>query len=133
MLQMRISMAAVRRFAREVGRRFQPEKIILFGSYAYGAPSADSDVDILVVMPTRSELDQAVKICWEIPVAFPMDLIVRTPRHLERQLADGDSFHTLIVTKGKTLYEKANTGMGAQGRKRLSAGKKARPKPRTIS
>jgi hypothetical protein len=55
-------MSAIRQFARQVVRRFAPEKIILFGSYAYGRPHADSDVDILVVMPARNEIDQAVRI-----------------------------------------------------------------------
>ena len=55
-------MSAIRRFAREVAQRFEPEKIILFGSHAYGTPHADSDVDILVVMPARNEIDQAVRI-----------------------------------------------------------------------
>src|SRR5207302_1043262 len=72
----------IRRFAREVADRFQPEKIILFGSYAYGRPHADSDVDILVVMPARNELDQAVKICLAVDYHFPLDLLVRTPGNL---------------------------------------------------
>ena len=49
-----IPMSVIRRFAREVTERFHPEKIILFGSYAYGQPHADSDVDMLVVMPARN-------------------------------------------------------------------------------
>jgi predicted nucleotidyltransferase len=53
-------MHLIRRFARQVAERFQPDKIILFGSYAYGTPHADSDVDILVIMPTRNQLEQAV-------------------------------------------------------------------------
>jgi uncharacterized protein len=53
----------IRRFARDVAERFHPDKIILFGSYAYGEPHPDSDVDILVIMPAGNELDQAVKIC----------------------------------------------------------------------
>jgi hypothetical protein len=57
-----IPLAEIRRFARQVAEQFQPEKIILFGSYAYGTPHADSDVDILVVMPTRNQLDQAEEI-----------------------------------------------------------------------
>ena len=52
----------IRRFARQVAERFRPDKIILFGSYAYGTPHADSDVDILVVMPARNQIDQAVRI-----------------------------------------------------------------------
>jgi hypothetical protein len=51
-----VPMRLIRRFAREVAERFHPEKIILFGSHAYGTPHEDSDVDILVVMPTRTEL-----------------------------------------------------------------------------
>ena len=100
-----VPMAAIRRFAREVARRFQPEKIILFGSYAYGTPGKDSDVDILVVMPARNQHDQAVKIRWEVPRSFPLDLIVRTPKNLAWRLTAGESFHTEIVTKGKVLYE----------------------------
>src|SRR5438477_3465207 len=79
----------IRRFAREVAERFQPEKIILFGSYAYGQPHADSDVDILVIMPTANELDQAVKICLAVEYNFPVDLLVRTPKNLAWRLAEG--------------------------------------------
>jgi predicted nucleotidyltransferase len=49
-----VPMSAIRRYARQVAERFDPDKIILFGSYAYGKPTPDSDVDLLVVMPTRS-------------------------------------------------------------------------------
>jgi predicted nucleotidyltransferase len=52
-----IPMRVIRRFARDVAEQFHPDKIILFGSYAYGTPHADSDVDILVVMPARNQLD----------------------------------------------------------------------------
>jgi predicted nucleotidyltransferase len=72
-----IPMRLIRRFARQVGERFEPQKIILFGSYAYGTPHADSDVDILVIMPARNQLDQAVRISLEIDPPFPLDIIVR--------------------------------------------------------
>src|SRR5438874_11439933 len=111
-----VPMAVIRRFARQVAERFQPEKIILFGSYAYGTPHADSDVDILVVMPARNQLDQAVRIRWKVPAPFPMDLIVRTPKNLQWRLDEGESFHTEIVTNGKVLYEKSDSGTGAKGR-----------------
>jgi len=125
-----IPMAVIRRFARQVAERFSPDKIILFGSYAYGEPHADSDVDILVVMPARNQHDQAVKIRWEIPAPFPMDLIVRTPKNLGWRLEEGESFHTEIVTKGKVLYEKVHARMGAQGRRRLQGRKKTRQRSR---
>ncbi len=74
-------MSAIRRYARQIVRRFHPEKIILFGSYAYGKPSPDSDVDLLVVMPTRNQVEQAVRIDEAIEErGFPLDLLVRTPR-----------------------------------------------------
>ncbi len=69
-----VLMAEIRRFARQVAERFQPDMIILFGSHAYGTLHSDSDVDILVIMPARNQHDQAVKIRLEIPVPFPMDL-----------------------------------------------------------
>ena len=46
-------MSAIKRFARQIAERFHPEKIVLFGSYAYGKPHEESDVDLLVIMPTR--------------------------------------------------------------------------------
>lgn len=119
-------MSDIRKFARKVGRKFKPEKIILFGSYAYGTPSADSDVDILVVMPARNQHDQAVKIRWEVPRSFPMDLIVWTPKNLGWRLAAGESFHTEIMTKGKVLYEAKDARMGEKGRRGLSGRNRAR-------
>src|SRR5687768_13841293 len=115
-----VPMSAIRRFAREVARKFSPEKIILFGSYAYGTPNEDSDVDILVVMPARNQHDQAVKIRWAVPRSFPMDLIVRTPKNLGWRLAAGESFHTEIVTKGKVLYAATNSRVGEKGRRRYA-------------
>ncbi len=106
-------MRIIRRFARDVAEKFEPDKIILFGSYAYGTPNANSDVDILVIMPARHQGSKAGRIRWEVPAPFPMDLIVRTPEELRWRLAEGDSFHTEIVTKGKVLYEKTDQGMGA--------------------
>jgi predicted nucleotidyltransferase len=114
-----IPMRLIRRFARQVAERFHPDKIVLFGSYAYGTPHADSDVDILVIMPARNQLDQAVKIELACDPPFPLDVIVRTPASIKWRLAEGDLFHTEIVTKGKVLYEKGDSRMGTQGRKGL--------------
>lgn len=96
-------MRVIRYYARKVASRFHPQRIILFGSFAYGTPTADSDVDILVIMPARNQIDQAIKIRWEIPAPFPMDLIVRTPTNMQWRVADGDSFLQEIVAKGKVL------------------------------
>ncbi len=103
-----VPMREIRRFARGVAERFDPEKIILFGSHAYGRPHADSDVDILVVMPARNKHSQAYKIRAAVSAPFPMDLLVRTPQEMRRRLSEGDLFHTEIVSKGKLLYEKCD-------------------------
>jgi len=118
-------MAVIRRFAREVGRRFHPEKVILFGSQAEGTTHADSDVDILVIMPARNQLDQALKIEQSCNPPFPLDILVRTPRNFERRLKEGDSLLREVMAKGKVLYEKNNARMGSQGRSRPSRRAKA--------
>ena len=110
-----VPMRVIQHFVREVAEQFQPEKIILFGSHAYGTPHADSDVDILVVMPARNQIDQAVRIDQAIDAPFPLDLIVRTPKNLSRRLKEGDWFLREIVAKGKLLYEKDDARMVEKG------------------
>src|SRR5262245_4324914 len=114
-----VPKSVIRQFARAVARRFHPDKIILFGSHAYGKPHIDSDVDILVVMPARNEIDQAVRIDREVEPSFPLDLIVCTPKNIAWRLSEGDSFLREVMTKGKVLYEKIDGTMGAQSRVRL--------------
>ena len=109
-------MRVIRRYARAIAEWFRPDKIVLFGSYAYGTPHADSDVDLLVVMPTWNQHSQAVQIRMALAAPFPMDLIVRTPKEMKWRLEEGDSFLTEIVSKGKVLYEKDDRGVGAEGR-----------------
>ncbi len=103
-----VPMRVIRRFARDVAERFQPDKIILFGSYAYGKPHEDSDVDILVIMPARNQHDQTFKIRMAIPAPFPMDLLVRTPKSMEWRLREGDWFLREVVSRGKVLYTKTD-------------------------
>src|SRR6266404_4317155 len=99
-----IPLAAIRRFARQIAERFQPEKIILFGSYAYGKPHVESDVDLLVIMPAYNAVNQAIRIYLAFEPPFSLDLIVRTPRQIEIGLKDDDWFVRDIVEKGKVLY-----------------------------
>ena len=105
-----VTLRAIRRYARQVAERFEPDQIILFGSHAYGTLNADSDVDFLVVMPTRNPLDKALKIRLAISAPFPLDLLVRTPETLKWRLEEGDCFLREIVSSGKVLYENADAG-----------------------
>jgi predicted nucleotidyltransferase len=119
-------MAVIRRYARQVAKRFDPDKIILFGSYAYGTPHVDSDVDFLVVMAARNEIDMSIQIRWAVQAPFPMDLLVRTPKKLQWRLAEGDWFLREVVSQGKVLYEKDDGRVGAEGGGRLGNGKNPR-------
>ena len=111
-----IPLSAIKRLARQIGEKFRPQKIVLFGSYAYGTPHAESDVDLLVIMPTRNVIDQAVRICREFERPFSLDLIVRTPRQIELGLRpdDCDWFLREVIEKGKVLYEASHSSVGSQ-------------------
>lgn len=86
--------------------RFRPQKVILFGSFAYGLPNADSDIDLLVVMPFEGRIhDQAVKIRRGLDSTCPIDLLVRTPEQIRERVEMEDFFMREIVEQGKVLYE----------------------------
>jgi HEPN domain-containing protein/predicted nucleotidyltransferase len=113
-----IPMSAIRRFVRQIAKRFRPEKIILFGSYAYGTPHEESDVDLLVVMATYNPIAQSVRISLAFERPFSLDLIVRTPKQIARGLREDDSdwFLREVVEKGIVLYEAPHRPVGSQGR-----------------
>lgn len=99
--------AQIQHVIKQITNHFRPEKSILFGSYAYGMPGRDSDVDLLVIMKhTGPAKKQAVKILQAIDYHFPLDLIVRSPQQISRRIKAGDFFLNEIMEKGKVLYEK---------------------------
>jgi predicted nucleotidyltransferase len=128
-----VPMSAIRRYARAVAEHFRPQRIILFGSYAYGTPHADSDVDIMVVMPARNEIAQAVRIDRVTDPTFPLDLIVCTPKNIAWRLEEGDSFLREVMSKGKILYEEAHGPMGTKGRVRFRSSQKNRARKGSAS
>ena len=102
----------IEEFARRVAEHFHPERIILFGSYAYGTPNQDSDVDLLVVMPHKGKaVYKAIEIREAIDSHFALDLLVRDPEVLRQRLEWGDFFLREAVAKGITLYESAYAGV----------------------
>ena len=96
----------IEKFVNEIVEKFDPLRVILFGSYAKDQTSRDSDVDLLVIMDFegRPQL-QAYKIRKEIERSFPLDLIVRKPTEIDQRLADGDFFLKEVMNDGKVLYE----------------------------
>jgi predicted nucleotidyltransferase len=103
-----IKRAQIRAFSKAVVREFHPQKIVLFGSYAYGRPTRDSDVDLLVIMPfNRKQGRKSLEIRQRITANFPLDLIVRTPEFIAQRLRWRDCFTEEILSKGEVLYEAA--------------------------
>jgi predicted nucleotidyltransferase len=96
----------IREFGRRLGREFNPQKVILFGSHAHGQPRPDSDVDLLVVMPLEGDpVDKSVEVRLKLRPRFPLDLLIRTPAKIKERLAMGDDFIRDILDKGTVLYE----------------------------
>jgi len=96
------------RAVKRIVETLHPEKIILFGSYAYGNPTPDSDVDLLVVMPTKEpEIERYLKVSRLIrPRPFAVDILVKTPQEITQAIRRGDFFIAEIVSQGKVLYER---------------------------
>ena len=93
---------------RRIVETFNPQKIILFGSHAYGQPTPDSDVDILIIMESRERpTERAEKVSRLLrPRPFPLDILVRTPDEIRHRLKIGDHFIQEIINQGKILYER---------------------------
>ncbi len=101
-----------------------PQKIILFGSYAYGKPSEYSDIDLLVIMPFEGHpAYQAAKIRMKIEAQMSVDLLVRTPEFVAQRIEMGDFFMQDVMEQGKVLYQADHAGVDRQSGRRL--GKRA--------
>jgi predicted nucleotidyltransferase len=107
----RIPMKTIRAIAKHIAEKFNPEQIILFGSHAYGKPTAWSDVDLLVVMdtPKGEEMKKMLEIRESLPLLmFGLDIVVRSRKVIERRKKLGDWFLVDITEKGKVLYERSD-------------------------
>src|SRR5450631_2411952 len=100
-----VTITDIQKFVADVAREFMPEKVILFGSYATGNARAESDVDLLVVMPADvSGARVAADIITRLKPTLPVELIVRSSRQINERLALNDFFLREIMTTGKELY-----------------------------
>lgn len=92
---------------RRIRLRARPRKIILFGSYAYGKPGKDSDLDLLVILGRRMDREKRYALVDRAigEHLWPVDLIVRDSREVAARLKIGDPFFTDVLRRGKVLYE----------------------------
>jgi predicted nucleotidyltransferase len=102
-----ITLPEIQRYCNAIAAAFKPVSIILFGSYAYGVPNEDSDVDVLVVMPRiqRSRHEVATRIRMAVDCDFPVDVLVRGEAEVKRRLRQKDMFITHVTTEGRVMYE----------------------------
>jgi len=101
-----VAMNRIEEFGRRIGSEFGAERVILFGSYARGDVTEDSDVDLLVVCPFQgNSVHKSVEIRMKLRPKFPVDLLVRTPEKVRQRIEMGDGFMQEILEEGKVLYE----------------------------
>lgn len=100
-----VNIEQILTLSERIAQEFRPELIILFGSYAYGTPSDDSDIDILVVLPFEGKpTHKALEILKKIDPKIPVDLLVRSPEQVKERINNNDWFMREVFEKGQRLY-----------------------------
>ena len=98
----------VQRMLRKLVAEYAPQKVVLFGSYAYGTPGPDSDIDLLIIKETPERfLDRWITVQHILTGThrtFPVETLVLTPQEIEKRLAIGDQFIAEALEKGEVLY-----------------------------
>lgn len=102
-----VSINDINKKVKTIVKNYNPEKIILFGSYADGNPTSESDIDLLIITENdKSNWDVSVDISLLLKHSFPIDIIVKTPDEVKKRIKMGDFFLKNILKNGKLLYER---------------------------
>jgi predicted nucleotidyltransferase len=98
----------IKKITKQIVKKYKPEKIYLFGSFAWGKPTRDSDLDLFIIKNTQEKklerIYKVYKFLWDKKV--PLDVLVYTPKEITKRLALGDFFIEDIIKNGKLLYER---------------------------
>ena len=98
----------IQRITKKIASKYKPDKIILFGSYAYGKPTKDSDVDLLIIKKTKARhIDRAIKIREIIKDEnrfVAIEPLVYNPQEISKRIEMEDDFIITIMEKGVVLY-----------------------------
>ena len=105
---MEINKSLINRIAAKIIKRYKPKRIVLFGSYAWGKPTKDSDIDLLIVKNTKKRrvkrFVEVKRLLYRPGKVLPVEPFILTPTELERRVALDDPFILKILNKGKNLY-----------------------------
>lgn len=97
----------IQNITQQIIEKYDPDKIILFGSFVYGKPKENSDVDLMVIKKTSQTFGQRLRTMAKITNApIDRDIIVYSPREWEQSLKEKNPFIVDIDNRGKVLYEK---------------------------
>lgn len=104
-----VTQNKINKIVKTIANNYSPEKIILFGSYAYGKPTEDSDLDLLVVVKKNSQprykrAREIRRYLWGI-TDVPKDILVYTQNEIDEWKEVKEAFITMVIKKGKVLYE----------------------------
>ncbi len=100
-----VAKKTIETIGKTIVRQFNPERVVLFGSYANGHPGPDSDIDLFVVMPHDGiAARKAAEIRLALPTNLPIDVIVRSPRKVKERLRMHDNFVSEVMQNGRVLY-----------------------------
>lgn len=104
----KVTFKKIQKVSNLIVKKFRPEKIILFGSFAWGKPSLDSDVDFMIIKKTKEDKHKDQISLGQILFgkSMPIDTLIYTPEEVQKRLSLGDFFIRNILEKGKILYEK---------------------------
>lgn len=102
-------MKEIRTVGRRIAHAFHPERLILFGSYAYGTAREDSDIDLLVIMPFEGTgFRKSLEILNHLDLRLPIDLVTYRPEDAQRRYSEGDPLVREALDRGKVLYAERN-------------------------
>ena len=103
-----VAMNQIEEFGRRIGREFNAQRVILFGSYARGTVTEDSDVDLLVVAETSLSPPQRYAAVRKLAADFPagFDIVVKTPDEYNRSRSIVNHIVYFADKYGKVIYER---------------------------
>ena len=105
-----ISEDSLRQTVSRIANFIDAQKIILFGSYARGEATQNSDVDLLIIANSQLPRFKRSRVLYKnlIPYPFSMDLVVYTPEEIEKDKKSPLSFVSTVLKEGKIVYERRN-------------------------
>lgn len=108
MLRAPINSELLKEITSRIVAKVNPQKIIMFGSHAYGKPTKESDLDLLIIKNTKMSLSERYGMVSDAlyPRFFSIDFVVRTPAEIKKRLSGFDPFIKEVLSRGKVLYEK---------------------------